>query len=60
MKHIANYRQWFEKRLDDAIQATDKEISPKAIGDQSSDEQPKMPDKPKPSGDPNGASKPEF
>ena len=62
LKKVVDFQKWFEKRLDDAIQAADKE-RPKAIQHEESDkneeiiEEPvkKIVEKPKPSGDPNGA-----
>lgn len=61
MKKVVDFQKWFEKRLDDAIQAADKE-KPKAIQHEESDTKEEIIEKPvkkivekPPSGDPNGA-----
>ena len=62
MKKVVDFQKWFEKRLDDAIQAADKE-RPRAIQfEDDDDKKEKVVEKPVkkivekvPSGDPNGA-----
>ncbi len=53
---FTSFFQWFEKRLENAIEATDKE-HPRAIKNESTTKAKAKDPGPEPSGDPNGASK---